>query len=311
MNREYSGVFSYICLLLASLFAHGTVLSAQDLPPLFSHSYESQIIRILEASALEPNIRRLSSERQANALYKKLLGRLDRLRPDADPSSKELRRAFLDAASINFYYLTRAEHEESKARVTQARDWLADFAERYHRKAKKSSLQAVGQYYYLVAEIGRSRGGSGAITQLVDLKPAVARKKELVANIDLFIAYSLLQIQATAKQGIEYIEKAPAPSVYGKMAERLMKAQFLAGINGAGEAFAQPQADAIKEIRYVIQVAKGLPKGLQTYVLDTCFFLWQKALRGQYAKPPFELEGFVAIKPVDAYWEHQALMQIL
>ena len=310
MLRDYLRFFSRLLIACGMILGASESLRAQDMAPIFSFEYQSDVIRILETSALEPNIRRLSSERQASALYSKLLARLDSLRPDADPSSKELRRAFIDAASINFFYLTRAEHEESAARVTQARDWLADFAERYSRKVKKSSLRAIGQYYYLVAEIGRSRGSSGAITQLVDLKPALARKKELVANIDLFIAYSLLQIGATAKQGLEYIDKAPSPSVYGKLGERLMKAQYMAGLNGSGERFAESKPDAVKEIRYVIQVAKGLPKGLQNYVLNSCFFIWHKALRDQYQKPPFELDGFVAIRPVDAYWEEQALLAI-
>jgi tetratricopeptide (TPR) repeat protein len=299
--------YKYLVFLIVLGLAESLVLARTGQAPVLTHEYRSDIPSLLEIAALEADLVRISSPDEAESKHRDLLRRLDQLRPQVNPPPNMLKQAYRQAAGVVHFYLINRDLENADSRLLQARDWLVDYAQRYRRQTKDKRDAITAHYYELVGQYGREEGRGQTVTQLVDMKESLAQQKTLAANIDMLLAYSLVLVPATRQQGLQDLNKIPPTSVYSKIAIRLIRALAEAGLDENGNAIQNPSASALKKLRYVVQIARGLPGGAQTYVLNTAFFIWQQAFQSRQEPLPFDTDGFAGIKPVQAFRERQAL----
>jgi hypothetical protein len=100
-------------------------------------------------------------------------------------------------------------------------------------------------------------------------------------------------------------------SVYGKLGQKLTEAYVDYGLDAEGNPIgvAKPGADA--KITYAIQVARGMPVGIQHLVMNTSIYIWTHGAVNKGQKTPnFLAEGFTGVIPVEALREQDALAQL-
>ncbi|SMF62618.1 tetratricopeptide repeat protein [Pseudobacteriovorax antillogorgiicola] len=300
-------ILFYALVKSAALLGQGAPASFD---PILQHQFRVDIVKLLEISALEVDLDKITSQKKANRAYKSLLSNLDSLVADKNPSAKKLLSAYQDAAAVVHFYGVNGHLSRAEERRIQARDWLADYAERYRAKSKSDGKKDIARYYQLIAQYGRSEGRGTAVTQLIDLKKSLANNKAVIGNIDLMVGYSLILVKATASQGLDYLKRAPSSSVYGRIAHRLTVAMSEAGLNNDGDAVNPPNQKYQKSLSYVVNVSKGAPKGIQILVTNTAFFIWSALNGGLDGKPPFDYDSFKGVIPVDVFRESQAVKAI-
>ncbi len=290
-------------------------LSAQTAPqpiPAFSteaviqHEFEAHIHELLVISALDSDSKKLDKPEDAEALFKQTQKTMTESKEGAGDmtSAASLSR---DAMALLRYYVANNNHGEQKEKIKTVAQWLSSTSATYAEATKKPLNKAKGQYYNNLARYIVSDGGDG-ISNLVSLQEQLATEKAISANINLLIGYSLALAPSTSAQGLAYMSKAaPDVAVYGRVAQRLTEAFVEYGLDADGAPTAAPKPTAESKLSYAIQIARGMPPGLQYLVMDTAIFIWSKAHANKAVKAPaFLSEGFTALIPVEALREREA-----
>ncbi|NRA67636.1 MAG: hypothetical protein HRU19_24355 [Pseudobacteriovorax sp.] len=277
--------------------------------PILAHEHKLKIGKLLEISALEFGINKITSSKKADAEYKSLLQSLDSLRADAEPQSEKLFDALIRAVAVAHYYNIQGHRKKSEERAIQARDWIYNFANQYASRQNPAERVLEAKYFALIAEFGQTDGRGGTVQNLVTLTNEAGLSPIMKANIDLMVGYSLALSSATKEQSKQYLSKAPSSSVFGRIAHRLTQVLLESGIDGSGQVIGPESPQYKKNLNYTLDVAKGAPKGVQILVVDTAFYLW-KARDPNMQNPPFRPESFGGVYPADSYMESVAIKDI-
>ncbi len=299
----------FISVLILCLSKSQAQQADIEIVPILDHSYKLTIYRLLEISAYEVGIDRISRKKKAETQYRRLLEDLDSVSREAEPDSETLYKALLQAVSLAHFYGINNHLERADERLTQVRAWVQTFSSQFVNLSKNSKNAAWAKYYGLIAKFGQSDGKGAAVTQLMDLKKEVQKNPVLVANIDLLVGYSLVLSTSTMKQGKDYLKRAPSSSVYGRIAHRLTRTLMESGVDGEGKVYDELDPKFNKDLAYVLNISKGAPTGVQEFVLDTAFFIW-KARDPTLETQLFDVEAFKGLLPADAYIERLALKHI-
>ncbi len=268
------------------------------------HEFESHIHELLVISALDSEGRKLDGKEAADKLFQATQTALGEGKSVDMAANASLSR---DAMALLRYYISNSHEDGNKDKVKVAAQWLASTSAAYGEASKKPLNKAKAQYYNNLARYILSDGAEG-ISNLVSLQDQLANEKHIAANINLLIGYSLALAPTTSAQGLGFMTRATADvSVNGRVAQRLTEAFVEYGLDADGSPTAAPKATAESKLSYAIQVARGMPKGLQLLVMDTAIFIWSKANTNKAAKaPPFLVEGFHGLIPVEALHEREA-----
>lgn len=292
------GLFLY---LPSSLYAQSS-----SIEPIFSHRYQSQIHRLLELSALEVDLDKISSRKRAFDLYKQMQSETVKV----SNSPKEVYRLYRQSASLAHFFGFNSHLPGADSKRLESLSWLAAYAHQFNEISKNKSKSAIAQYYASIADFGRDNGATSVVAELSQLKSIFSRHPSILSNINLLIAYSLLQSSASHEEGSKLLQVNPSLSVNGRIAYRLVKAMSKAGINRQGERLLAKSQTYTKDLEHAVNIARGAGKGIQNLVTDTAFFIWSIDSRGGKQALPFKISGFKAITPVDSYLEQLALTDV-
>ncbi len=88
--------------------------------------------------------------------------------------------------------------------------------------------------------------------------------------------------------------------IYGRVAIKLTEALADYGLDYEGNRVAAIKVGAEAKLTYCVQLARGMPLGLQHLVMNSAAFIWSKAYQDKEPRVPgFLKEGFPGITPVD------------
>ena len=309
MSRRYL-IILWLVLLVGGSPHSRAFASDSEAQPILRHQYKISISRILEVSALELGIDKLTSRKKAEGLYRNLLEGLESLSASAEPEEGRLYQAMMQAASLTHYYSIHSHRAKLAERASQSRQWLYNFATLYQQRSTNSGRIRNAKYYELISEFGIKEGRGDSVSKLVAILGDGNLDPVMKANIDLMVGYSLALSAGTASQSKTYLAKAPSASVYGRIAHRLTSVLLDSGIDGEGRVIGEAASSYEKDLNYVLNIAKGAPEGIQIMVLDTAFFLW-RARDPEMKSSPFPIESYAGLLPADAYKESQALADLV
>ena len=297
-----------LIVLFFALISTGVWGQSSDIEPvpILDHNYKLTIHSLLEISAYEAAIDKVTKSKRADRMYRSLLEDLDSLSADSEPDDETLFNAIRQSAAIAHFYSIENDSKKAAERISQVRNWLMKFSEQFARSSKNKEQVLVARYLGLIGEFGASAGKGSAVPKLMELKKELSNNKKLSANIDLLVGYSLILSTSTMAQGKAYLKRAPSSSVYGRIAHRLTRVLMESGVDGEGSVYAGMSSNFSKDLKYTLNITKGAPVGVQNLVLDTAFFIW-KARDPDLKEQLFEISSFKGLLPTDSYIERQAL----
>lgn len=286
------------------------VNAGQPYEAVIVHEFESQIQQLMLLSAFEPDSKKIASQDDADRMFRNMQKSVADSQ-DEGPSLANASNLAKDSAALVGFFLANYQTKENQSRLKMAAQWLQKFSSAYAEASKKPVSKQKALYWVALAKFILSEGGDG-ISELIPLREQLASEKEIVANIDLLVGYSLAISPATAQQGFNYMNQAGKDiSVYGKLGQKLTEAYVDYGLDAEGNPIgvAKPGADA--KITYAIQVARGMPAGIQHLVMNTSIYIWTHGAVNKGQKTPnFLAEGFTGVIPVEALREQDALAQL-
>jgi hypothetical protein len=286
------------------------VNAGQPYEAVIVHEFESQIQQLMLLSAFEPDSKKIANQDDADRMFRNMQKSVADSQ-DEGPSLANASSLAKDSAALVGFFLANYQTNENQSRLKMAAQWLQKFSSAYGEASKKPLFKQKALYWVALAKFILSEGGDG-ISELIPLREQLASEKEIVANIDLLVGYSLAISPATAQQGFNYMNQAGKDiSVYGKLGQKLTEAYVDYGLDAEGNPIgvAKPGADA--KITYAIQVARGMPVGIQHLVMNTSIYIWTHGAVNKGQKTPnFLAEGFTGVIPVEALREQDALAQL-
>lgn len=277
---------------------------------IITHENELQILQLMLLSAFEPDSKKIGSLDDAENLFKntqKSVGDSQDEAPNLAISSNIAK----DAAALIGYYLANPTFKDGKSRLKTAAQWLQKFATAYGEASKKPGQKQKSLYWAALGKFIVTEGSDG-ISDLIPLRDQLASEKELAANIDLLVGYSLSISPSTSRQGFSYMNQAANQiSNYGRIAEKLTEAYVDQGLDADGNPTGTVKSGADTKLTYAAQVAKGMPPGIQHLIMNTVIYIWTHASANQNQKAPsYLIEGFSGLIPVEALREQEALSQL-
>lgn len=281
--------------------------AGQPFEAVIVHEFEPQIQQLMLLSAFEPDSKKIANQDDADRLYRNTQKAVNDSQ-DEGPSIAIASNLAKDSAALVGFFLANSHIKENQNKLKLAAQWLQKFSAAYGEASKKPVFKQKALYWGSLAKFILSEGGDG-ISELIPLREQLASEKEIVANIDLLVGYSLAISPATAQQGFNYMNQAGKDiSVYGKLGQKLTEAYVDYGLDAEGNPIGVAKPGADPKITYTIQVARGMPAGIQHLVMNTAIYIWTHGAvnKGQKA-PAFLSDGFSGVVPVEALREQEAL----
>jgi len=281
--------------------------AGQAFEPVILHEFAAQIEQLMLISAFEPDSKKIASQEEADRLFK-ITQKSVADSQDEAPNIASSSSLAKDAAALVGFYLANSHLKENLPRLKTSAQWLQKFSTFYSEASKKPILKQKALYWVSLAKFIITQGGDG-ISDLIPLREQLASEKEIVANIDLLVGYSLSVSPATSQQGLNYMAQAGKEiSVFGKLGQKLTEAYIDYGLDAEGNPTGAFKSGTDAKLTYAVQVAKGMPPGIQHLVMNTSIYIWTRAApnRGQKV-PAFLTEGFSGVLPVEALREQEAL----
>jgi|GEM_PF-2765401 hypothetical protein len=284
---------------------------APSFEPVIRHEFSPRIRELLIISALDTEAKKLTSPEEADRLYKNTQRAITDLQ-DNGPSIAAANSLSKDAATLVLFYVSNMGVRSQEERLKTSAQWLEKYSQAYADASKQPLLKSKALYSNAIAKFLLSEGGDG-IALLVPLRDQLTGEKVLIANIDLLVGYSLALAPATAAQGFTYMSQATQQiSVYGRVAQRLTEALIEFGLDAEGNASGSLRGQPEAKLTYSIQIARGMPAGIQHLVMDTSIFIWLRAIGSKGQKTPTYLtDGFPGVTPVEALREKEALAMLI
>ncbi len=274
------------------------------------HEFESQIQQLMLLSAFEPDSKKIATQEDAERLFK-IAQKSVADSQDEGPSLANASSLAKDAAALVGFFLANSHIKENHARLKTSAQWLQKFSSAYGEASKKPILKQKALYWVSLAKFIVSEGGDG-ISDLIPLREQLATEKEIVANIDLLVGYSLSISPTTTQQGFNYMSQAGKEiSIYGRLGQKLTEAYVEYGLDADGNPTGTAKSGTDAKLTYAIQIARGMPPGIQHLVMNTSIYIWTHAAANKSQKSPnFLVEGFSGVLPVEALREQDALAQL-
>ncbi|WP_141734809.1 tetratricopeptide repeat protein [Oligoflexus tunisiensis] len=281
--------------------------AGQPFESVIVHEFESQIQQLMLLSAFEPDSKKIGNQEDAERLFRNTQKAVNDSQ-DEGPSIAIASNLARDSAALVGYFLANYQSKENQAGLKVAAQWLQKFSVAYGEASKKPIYKQKALYWGALAKYILSDGGEG-VSDMIPLREQLASEKEIAANIDLLVGYSLAISPATAQQGFNYMNQAGKDmSVYGKLGQKLTEAYVEYGLDAEGNPIGVARPGADTKITYAIQVARGMPAGIQHLVMNTSIYIWTHAGINKGQKTPgFLTDGFAGVLPVEALREQEAL----
>ncbi|RYZ58614.1 MAG: hypothetical protein EOP07_06505 [Proteobacteria bacterium] len=307
-------ILSFLLILVGSLnlteiYAQNAKLG-QSYEPIISHELSLNIPFLLSLSAMEKDSRKLGSQEEANQLYSVTQDAVKN-QGEQDGKIATNNTLYKDQLALLQYFMSHTQLKENRDRIKGLGEQLERSAATYAELSKNPSLASQAQFYSKLGKFIRTDGTDG-ISDLIPLKDKLKDNKDMITSIDLLVGYSLAMSPATAVQGLQTINKiSNEVSIYGRIAIKLSEALSEYGLDADGAPLSTVKPTAEGKLIYTVQLARGMPIGLQHLVMNSAAFIWTKANQSATARvPSFLKEGFPGIAPVDFLRERDALIEL-
>ena len=282
---------------------------SQDYVPILSHELTLSIPYLVSLSALDKEARKLASQDEADRLFTATLeaikspGETDKV-PNATPVYK-------DELALLQYYISHIQVKDNQARVKSLGELLERSAATFSETSKNPAQQVVAQFYSKLGKFIKSDGTDG-ISELIPLKDKLNGNKDLLASVELLVGYSLAMSPSTSEQGLQTMAKiANDVSVYGRVAIKLTESLSEYGLDADGSPVSAARPGAEAKLTYCVQLARGMPAGIQFLVLNSSVYIWSKANTNPTARAPtFLKDGFPGVASIEALRERDALLEV-
>jgi hypothetical protein len=281
--------------------------AGQPFEQVILHEFESQIQQLMLLSAFEPESKKIANQEDAERLFRTTQKAVSDSQ-DEGPSIAIASNLARDSAALVGFFLANYQSKENQAGLKTAAQWLQHFSAAYGEASKKPIFKQKALYWGALAKFILSEGGDG-ISDLIPLREQLATEKDITANIDLLVGYSMAISPATAQQGFNYMNQAGKEiPVFGKLGQKLTEAYVEYGLDAEGNAIGMAKPGAETKLTYAVQVARGMPAGIQHLVMNTAIYIWTHAGINKGQKTPgFLTDGFAGIIPVEALREQDAM----
>ncbi len=282
----------------------------QAYDPIFKSELTLDLPYLLSLSVIDKDARKLNSGDEAEKLFAATQETL-KAPLEVDPKNGPA-PVYRDVLSLMQYYMSHAQPSGSTARIKILADMLEKSASAFAETCKVPAQQVSAAFYSKFAKFVRTDGTDG-ISEMIPLKDKLTGNKELLSNIDLLVGYSLALSPATAAQGLTTMNKVAGDlSVYGRVAIKLTEALQDYGLDAEGAVVSAIKPGADAKLTYSVQLARGMPAGVQFLVMNTSAFIWEKANASNRTArvPAFLKDGFPGVVPVDVLRERDALLEL-
>lgn len=296
-------------LSLPKLYAQNQKLG-QSYEPIISHELTLNIPYLLSLSAMEKDSRKLASQEEANQLFA-VTQEAVKNQGEQDAKIATNNTLYKDQLTLLQFFMGHTQLKENRDRVKALGEQLEKSAATYAELSKNPAFTAQAQFYSKLGKFIRTDGTDG-ISDLIPLKDKLKNNKDLLNSIELLVGYSLAMSPTTAAQGLQTMSKVSNEvSIYGRLAIKLSEALSDYGLDAEGAPLSTVKPSAEGKLIYCVQLARGMPLGLQHLVMNSAAFIWSKANQSPTARvPPFLKEGFPGIAPVDFLRERDALIEL-
>ncbi|MBC7661848.1 MAG: hypothetical protein H7249_19320 [Chitinophagaceae bacterium] len=316
MKKQTKASLLGLIMVLASsinftkLYAQNAKLG-QSYEPIISHELSLNIPYLLTLSGIEKDSRKLATQDEANQLF---AAASEAVKNQGVGDAKVApTTTYKDAMAVLQYFLSHPQFKENRDRIKPIAEVLEKSAETFSAAtlAKSPALAVQAQFYAQLGKFVRTDGTDG-ISELIPLKDRLKDNKDMLNSIELLVGYSLAMSPATSAQGLQTLSKiANELSIYGRIAVKLTESVSDYGLDADGAPLSPVKPAAEGKLTYCVQIARGMPIGLQHLVMNSAAFIWTKANQSPKARVPgFLKDGFPGITPVDFLREKDALLEL-
>ncbi len=307
-------ILGFFLILTGSLpFSKVTAQNAklgQSYEPIINHELSINIPYLLGLSGLEKDSRKLATQEEANQLFG-VSQQAAKNQNDQDSKLASNNSLYKDQLALLQFYMSHTQLKENKDRIKTVAEQLEKSAASYAETSKNPGLSAQAQFYSKLGKFIRTDGTDG-ISDLIPLKDRLKDNKDMLNSIDLFVGYSLAMSAGTATQGLQTMNKViNEVSIYGRLAIKLSEALSDYGLDSEGAPLSAVKPSAESKLIYCVQLARGMPLGLQHLIMNSAAFIWTMANQTPNTRvPTFLSDGFPGVTPVDFLRERDALIEL-